>query len=378
MLKKIYNTIFIVLFLAVLAVPLVLTDWSSGGVSEEENRNLAKFPEFTKEGQWNETFTGEFETWFMDHLGLRQELITANALLQFKGFDRMLSQSDYHIGPYGDINYATEDMILDYAHVNLWKETSVGNLGQSYQTVSDWLAEKGIPFYYIQCYDKHSVYPEQFTDAVRQIGDVSKTDQILSYLENNTTVAAISLKQPLLDAKAQYEVYSNWGDPSHWTDRGAYVGYLHIMDRLNQDRQTPLKVLQESDYDITVENVGITLNRVIHEDDFVEVFKIRDPQAQQADNSVMGKWQDQYHTVWKNPNAGNDLKLLLLCDSYFNSYLVDDFAESFSEVWVIWADHMEELPQMLEIYDADMVIIECAERVDRNYNMYNLAQALAD
>ena len=67
MLKKIYNTIFIVLFLAVLALPLVLTRWESGGVSEDENRTLAKFPAVTVEGRFNEKFTAQFETWFMDH-----------------------------------------------------------------------------------------------------------------------------------------------------------------------------------------------------------------------------------------------------------------------------------------------------------------------
>ena len=90
----------------------------------------------------------------------------------------------------------------------------------------------------------------------------------------------------------------------------------------------------------------------------------------------MGEWQHRDHTVLKNPNAGNDLKLLLLCDSYFDSYLRDDLAESFSEVWLIWADHMIDLPEILEIYDADVVILENAERVDRSGQMRNLADKL--
>lgn len=376
MLKKIYNAIFVVLFLAALATPLGLTRWESGGVSEDENRTLAKFPAVTVDGKWNEKFTSQFETWFMDHLGLRQELITTNALLQYRVFDRLLSNSNYHIGPYGDLNYASEDMIKDYAHANLRTDYWVQLTGDAYVTTSDYLAEKGIPFYYIQCYDKHTIYPEQFTTAVKQLGDISKTDQIITYLKEKTQVQVIDLKPTLLEAKSRYEVYSNWGDPTHWTDRGAYMGYLHIMEQLNATLGTELKVLQEEDYTITVEDMGKTINNVLHEEDMLEVFTIRDPQAQIVDNAVMGEWQHRDHTVLKNPNAGNDLKLLLLCDSYIDSYLRDDLAESFSEVWLIWADHMIDLPEILEIYDADVVILENAERVDRSGQMRNLADKL--
>ena len=372
MLKKIYNTIFIVLFLAVLAVPLALTRWESGGVSEDENRTLAAFPEVTVEGQWNEKFTSQFETWFMDHMGLRSELIAANATLQYKGFDRLLSNSNYHIGPYGDLNYADEEMIKDYAHANLRTDYWVSQIGNAYQVTADYLAQRDVPFFYIQCYDKHSIYPEQFTTAVKQIGTVSKTDQIITYLQESTSVNVIDLKPALLAGKEQYEVYSNWGDPTHWSERGAHIGYLHIMEQLQAELGVELKVLQEEDYTITVEDGGKTINNVLHEEDLLEVFTIRDPQAQVQDNAVMGSWQDRDHTVLKNPNAGNDLKLLLLCDSYFNSYLLDDFAESFSEVWLIWADYMIDLPEILEIYDADLVILENAERVDRSGQMRNL------
>ena len=372
MLKKIYNTIFVILFLAILFTPLVLTKWESGGVSVDENRNLAKFPTLTAEGQFNPSFTGEFETWFKDHMGLREEMITGNALLQFYLFDRMLDNSNYHIGPNGDLNYATEDMLLDYAHLNLRSEYWVDRLGGNFQIVNDYLAEQGIDFYYVQCYDKHSIYPEQFTISVRQVGDVSKTDQIVTYLEEETSVNVISMKKPLLEAKPQYDVFSSWGDPTHWSPRGAFVGYQYMMEKINETQDQKVKILQEEDYLIEIKQGGIVVNNVLHRDDYFEHFTLKDPQAQVQDNSVMGKWADQYHIVWKNPNAGNDTKVLLLCDSYFANYIAADIAESYGEVWLIWADYIGDLPDILEIYDADIVIFECAERVDRVHSVDKL------
>lgn len=373
MFKKINNIIFIVLFLAVLFVPLLLTRWESGGVSKEENRTLAEFPAVVTEGQFNMSFTKDFETWFMDHLGLRQKLIGVNKTLMQNVFDRSLSTNDWKTGKTGDSIYASAAIIEDFAHINLRSEASVERIGNSYQKVSDWLAAQGIDFYYVQCVDKHTIYPERFIASVQQIGDVSKTDQILNYLQNKTSVNAIYFKQVLIKNKETYPVFSHWGDATHWTGRGAYISYQHMMEQINKNLSAPLKVLSEKDYTISYKTNEGPNGQTEQE----EVFTITNPQVQKGDVAVMGQWaSDRRHSVWKNPNAENGKRLLLLGDSYFNNYLIDDIAESFSEVWLVWADYVSELPEIIDLYQPDIVIFECAERVDRSANIYNFAQTL--
>ena len=81
----------------------------------------------------------------------------------------------------------------------------------------------------------------------------------------------------------------------------------------------------------------------------------------------MGKFgEDERHSIWINKDAGNDTRLLLMCDSYINSFIVEDFAESFSEVWLVWGDYTKDLDKVIELYNPDIVIYECAERVDRS------------
>ena len=373
MFKKINNIIFLVLFLAVLFVPLLFARWESGGVSEEENRNLAQFPSLLVEGQFNPSFTKDFETWFRDHMGLRQELISANTDLMQEVFDRALTTSDWKTGKTGDSIYAPDEIVKDFAHINLRSEENVKAIGESYQAISDWLAQKGISFYYVQCVDKHTIYPERFLASVRQIGDVSKTDQVLGYLQNETTVDAIYFKQILKDNKEQHAVFSHWGDPTHWTDRGAYISYLHMMEQINKDLLSPLRVLTEQDYDISY----TTYSGQNGETEQIEVFTLKNAKAQKSDVAVMGQWAtDQRHSVWENPNAGNGQRLLLMGDSYFNDYLIDDIAESFSEVWLVWGDYTAELPDIVDLCAPDVVIYECAERVDRSYAVCSLAQKL--
>lgn len=373
MFKKINNIILAVLFLAVIFTPLLFARWESGGVSEEENRNLAQFPPLVVDGSFNLSFTKDFETWFMDHMGFRQEMITANKTVQREIFDRSLTTSDWKTGKTGDSIYAPQFIVEDFAHVNLRTEDEVAQIGDSYQTVNDWLGAKGILFYYVQCVDKHTVYPERFIASVKQVGDVSKTDQVLGYLQDATTVKAIYFKDILKDNREQYDVFSHWSDATHWTDRGAYISYCHMLEQISKDLEEPLSVLEEADYDITYE----TYNGSEGASEQIEVFTIKEPKAQKCDVSAMGKWAtDQRHSIWKNPEGGNGKRLLLMGDSYFNNYLIDDIAESFSEVWLVWGDYTTELPEVVDLCDPDIVIYECAERVDRSGAVRDLAQKL--
>ena len=379
MVKKIYNILFVVMFMAIISLPLIKTNWTSGGISEDENRYLAEAPKLMGEGKFNDKFTADVETWFMDHMGYRKELIDYNAKMQYEVFDKMLSNSNYYLGRYGDVNYATDAMIMDYAHLNLRDESEVVKIGNSYQKVSDWLGEKGIQFYYVQCWDKHSIYPEQFMASVNQIGDISKTDQVIAYLRENTTVKVLSLKETLLENKNEYEVYSNWGDPTHWTERGAYVGYKYIMQGINKYNDNRYKVLDEDDYNISISDKGIVLNGFIHEEDMLESFSIKEPMASMVDISIMDKYsEDRRHSAWENPNVDNDSKLLLVCDSYIDSFIIEDIAESFSQVWLIWGDYTMDMENIVEMYDPDIVIYECAERVDRSYSVVELADSLSN
>lgn len=373
MFKRINNIIFVLLFLVVLFSPLLFTRWESGGVSEEENRNLAAFPSIAKEGQFNLSFTKDFETWFMDHLGFRQTLIGANKSLMQDVFDRTLTTSDWKTGKTGDSIYAPDSIVKDFAHVNLRTEEHVAKIGNSYQTISDWLEEKDISFFYVQCVDKHTIYPERFISSVKQIGAVSKTDQVLDYLQNKTSVNAIYFKQILKDNKEDYPVFSHWGDPTHWTHRGAYISYCHMMEQINKNLSSPLKVLTEQDYNIAYQTNSDTKGQT----EQVEVLTLKTPNARKDDVAVMGPWsEDHRHSVWKNPNASNNQRLLLMGDSYFNNYLIDDIAESFSEVWLIWGDYTASLPEIVDLYNPNIVIYECAERVDRSTAICALAEKL--
>ena len=373
---KAIKIVFIVLFVGMLALPFVFANRGGAAVSEEENRTLNQRPSFIEDGSLNVAFTYDYEDWFLDNLGFRSQLTDLYAKMQYYVFNNIFD-TDMYMGRNGDTIYATDEMITDYQHLNLRTEEEVSRIGESYQVVSDWLKAQDIQFYYVQCYDKHSIYPERFMEHVNQDGQVSKTDQVIGELKNNTTVNVISLKDTLLDNKMEYDVFSHHGDPSHWSYRGAFLCYQHIMQEINAQNDNQFKVLQEEDYSISICDQGKFLKGDIHFEDYQEAFALKNPIAEKTDAAVLQQFSnDVRHSAWVNQNAGNDTKVLIVGDSYVDNYILDSLAESFSRTYMIWGDYTSQMTDMIEVCQPDIVIYECAERVDRSGAICELAERL--
>jgi hypothetical protein len=246
MFKKAARIVFVVLFLAMITIPLLTTNLQEGKVSEDENRRLAEKPElYEKDGTLNEEFTADFETWINDNIGMRDSMVGNNARIQYYLFKVLANNSNMYLGPNEELNYADEAMLKDYQHANLYSEEYLREFADSMQYLSNYAEGKGAQFYYYQCWDKHSIYPEHFPKTVIQSGTESKTDGIVRALTDYSTVKVISPKQELIEEKSRKSTYSVWGDPTHWNQRGAYIGYLKLMDTVNENSNIPYKVLQE-------------------------------------------------------------------------------------------------------------------------------------
>lgn len=287
MFNRISKRVFVILFFAMLIIPLATINLKRNTRSETENRKLAQFPDFyDEEGKRNINFNSQFETWVNDNIGFRSEMVATNAKLQYYLF-RVLTHNDMYLGPNGEFNYATKEMLADYQHLNLKSEQELSYLAEGFQYAKDYLSDKDIQMYYFQCWDKHSIYPEYFPKTVIQYGEKSKTDQIVKALIEKTDVNVISPKAELIAGKDNYESYSKWGDSSHWTQRGAFVGYQKLMGEINNNNNGIYKMLQENDYNITVKDQGVILSGGIHKVCLLEKFEIKNPQAYLTNEKLM-------------------------------------------------------------------------------------------
>lgn len=78
------NMIYVGFFFVLCLIPSVGMLLPQTRGSATENRKLALWPQLrTKEG-WNTDFLSEAGEYFQDHFGFRQQLVTANALINGK------------------------------------------------------------------------------------------------------------------------------------------------------------------------------------------------------------------------------------------------------------------------------------------------------
>lgn len=373
MCKKI-NSIFLGLVVVIFLLPCIFTK-QGGTASGDENRVLSKRPSiFHEDGSFNKIICTQFEEWVNDNVGFRKSFVGANTWIQYYLFSN-LAENDMYLGEEGELNYATKDMLRDYQHLNLYPQEQQEEIAVAYRDIQTWLEQQGIRFYYMQCFDKHSIYPEQFMGTVNQYGEISKTEQLLNTMQENG-VNVISVKEVLIEEKARAEVYSVWGDPTHWNRHGAHIGYLELMRVINAQNDNRYKVLQEEDFDITLTDQGNVFNGVVHKEDWQKSYRLKEQQAVEAQNvDWLGDFAtDERHHVYTNDVCGNDTKLLIVGDSYLENYLLDTLAESFGVVMFVQADHTKRFDEIIEQTEPDIVVYECAERCDRS----GLIQAFAE
>lgn len=377
--NKVLQIIFVSIFIVMIVVPCVFTNQQDGKISTAENRTLTSKPKmYTEDGTFNTNYITDFENWFNDNVGFRAQIVLATAKIKFNIFDQLSNSTDYYLGPKGELNYATGEMIDSYAHTNLYDDKFLDEVAAGFQTVDEYLEANGTKYFYYQCWDKHSIYPEYFMDTINQYGDVSRADQIVDTISKRTTVTVVSPKNLLIEKKKKYDTYSVWGDATHWTQRGAFISYQQLMGAINAEFDNKYLVLQESDYDITMTDQGTTAFGGIHKVDMEENFSIKNPKATQTNEEplFLSMWQNKTRTIFENPFVDNEDTLVILGDSYFDGFIADDLAESFRKTVLIWGDYTSNLKEIEEYYHPTIIISENAERCLRMDGIINAAATI--
>lgn len=358
------NIIFIGVFMLCITLPYLFAHRDrEGRTSSMENRVLAEYPLMWSEEGFNKEYLGQFEEWLDDNLRGRTLLVEANSTLQYRIFGRVV-KSDTLQGKDNWLFVNDMDMIKEYQRLNLLSEAELDLYAGNMQKISDYLEERGIAFYYFQCYSKEEIYPEKYAEGINRIGTFGKADQIVDVLQEKTDVKQIIVKD-VLEEKADDLLYFQFVDSLHWNERGAYVGYQELMGEIHRDFGQ-VQILREEDYKITEENRRVELYG--YEYPYTElcpVYTIKEPHASEITEKTRDRWDFLHfkeHTHdYVNESCENDLKILLVGDSFIRMFLKDDVAESFCGTLSIDWLNIPILDEVVEEYEPDIVVFESAQ-----------------
>jgi alginate O-acetyltransferase complex protein AlgJ len=354
------NTLLAVLFVAVISLPLALNlAGRDGADAGGENRELATFPRLTAAATAPLEFVTGISAWFDDHFGLRARLV------RWYGESRLfvlgVSPTPAVIkGRNGWFFYADDMGVEDYANVEPLTPAALANWRHAVLRARDWLRARKIAYVFVVAADKPTIYDEQMPPTITRIGDMSRTDQLLTTLQD--TGFALDLRPGLFEAKARERIYHQ--TDTHWNDRGALAGYQRIIGAVRaRVPSTPPAWTREDfeDAERAVEGLDLAgmmgLKRVLREID--HALAPKRPRRARVVEPAGAEPMDELGRLVTELDDPSLPRAVIFRDS-FASRLVPFLSEHFSRAVYVWQNDFD--ANLVEQEHPDVVIQEIVGR----------------
>ena len=339
------NQLLTLLFVAAISLPLAANIAGMDGAdSGAENRELAGFPHLSRSLTSIRALPAAFTAWFDDHFGFRSRLV------RWYGESRLFvlqssPSAAVVLGEHGWFFYGDDKSVEDYANVEPMTDQALTNWRSAVVRARDWLHARGIAYVFMIAPDKHVIYADEMPASLARIGDLSRTDQLLTALQD--TGVAIDVRSEVLDAKTRERVYQK--TDTHWNDRGAFPAYQRIITAVRARLPQTPRAWTRDDFrsvDRTVEGLDLGgmmgLTRVLREVDMTLVPKRR--RLARVIEPAGGAPTDEVGFLITEINDPSLPRAVIFRDS-FTSQLVPFLSEHFSRAVYLWQND----------FDADVV-----------------------
>ena len=225
--------IFLTIFFGMLFIPMSHIDRVSTR-SDAERRNLSVYkPLFVKDYNINYNFGNDFNRWFNDRFYLRKNIIHFQKYILYYAYSHFVKcSSGKGIDKYNDFLYYEREI---YSKVVLDKSFN------ALKKFNKFCVKNNIKLYTIIVPEKEQVY--RLPKTKRLINDYIK-----EYI-NKRKYSQLNIIYPVEElSKASNNQYMYFKTEHHWTDDGAFIGYLAIMDEIKKDYSF-VKIFDYKDFD---------------------------------------------------------------------------------------------------------------------------------
>lgn len=342
--KKIRSIAYIGLFLLICLIPS-LGLFLKGEEASSENRRLASFPELRTEEGWNDQFLQDMGTYFEDHFGFRNELVTGYGLLTGKLFGTS-SQKGVVTGTDGWLYYA--DSLGDYLGTEQMTERQLFDAAHTLAMVQEYAESLGIRFAFTVAPNKNSLYGEHmpyYYQGYRQ--EENNFSRIQPWLASEG-VNYVDLYGPLAERD---EVLYHKTD-SHWNNQGAAVAAELLLTALDQEHSSYEEREYEKRTDFDGDLAAMVYPSAVEPEE--EIYYDPEPSFTYVEE-VESNFEPKISTV----GSGASGSLVMYRDSFANA-LLPFMAEAFQSAF--FSRGVPYSLSDLYTYAADALVIERAER----------------
>ena len=277
---------------------------------------------------------------FTEGMFLRKSLIKMNAgLTMLMTGKSYIGSTQLLLGKDKWLFYKREDdghPIWDYMGINHYTDNELVEIAVNLTETRNYLKELGVDFYVITVPNKEIIYAEHMPDTMVRVNEVSRGEQVADYIREKTDLVFIYPKQAFLDAKENHQVY--YTTDTHWNQKGAFIGLQEIF----KEAYGTYADLDSVKFDIHSEVYAGDLALI---GDVADEYSIDTVYSFVFSSADTAQYRDETALVVGDSFSGF---LSMIAEGYYRE--------------VHWIDTSQFTMDMVEKYDADVIIWETGER----------------
>ena len=328
--KKIKKYPFTFLFVAIIIVFTILDIFNKDiEFSDYENRSLAQKPKFYYSSFIEGRFFNNYDRYVNDQFVFRDKWINIKSFTE-----NILGKNENN-----NIIYGKEDFLFDK-----FQDIDEDNLNKNINTIKDFVSKYNNSFNLMIIPESFSIYEELLPYGVNLVDEKAYISSIYDEFKDNENVQSIDIINSLNENKDSYIYYKT---DHHWTSYGAYLAYIEYCN-LNNLSSISIDDLNESSvhnfygtyfskskkFDAMADTINYyNIENIITYIDGKEVENINDDSKWESSDKYSAFLRgNNALTLIKNNKVENDSKVLIIKDSYANSFaqfIINNYNETY-------------------------------------------------
>ena len=178
--KKGFMIAFIAAILTACLLPIGANIFGYTAVNRE-NRPLAREPQIVDRDGLNLEFPSDFDDYWQDHFGLREELVTAFHAATLAIFNDTLNEKVV-AGKDGFLFYS--ETLNDYTGLETMSDADILRTANVIRQISEYAEANGAKFVFSVAPNKNTVYPEYMPSRIKRTSAVSNHTRLYAALSD--------------------------------------------------------------------------------------------------------------------------------------------------------------------------------------------------
>lgn len=355
-------------FVTIVAILLILpiTHFDKRDSSIDENRMLAAFPAFIIQDGFNQNFSKEFEAWLNDRFAGRSTYIKIHEFYNSLFFVGNLENDKAFLGLNDWVFYKKENSVELFQGKLDFSANQLQLIAANLQQQNQWFASQNITYSLFIAPNKEDVYFEFYNPYIHKSNTIDRIQQLKIFLDdNNTNVSLVYPLKKYLDEKNDEKLLYCKND-THWSEYGAYLGYLAWMDELKTIKDG-IDSLQPDQFDFIYRTSTLPgdLEKMLKLDKEKRYSKI-----QYTVPTLIGGYKfktvesvenSHKHLIERTVCPDKNYKVIVFRDSYAGA-MMPYISSTFHEVIYVWSHDLNLYRDFIRKEKPDIVLHEMVSR----------------